>query len=197
MSCAWKKQIKKFVAFPGLTPLQPDAYAQPCKRASLSDPPHLSGLPTSRRKATKQNSCLWQYKMSLFRGYGRLLQTCQELIPSLFFFYHGWDRYNGFIIRTPQALCCLEGSTMSNLVHRRRRCARIVLHSILCLEGRTPQDRSGADTQTAPVGRRMCGILYPGCRFALPWAKRLLPFQGGYLGGTPEDRCLSMFIALR
>ena len=24
------------------------------------------------------------------------------------------------------ALCCLEGSTMSNLVHRRRRCARIV-----------------------------------------------------------------------
>ena len=30
-----------------------------------------------------------------------------------------------------QALCCLEGSTMSNLVHRRRRCARIDLHSIL------------------------------------------------------------------
>ena len=30
---------------------------------------------------------------------------------------------------------CLEGSTMSNLVHRRRRCARIVLHSIL-LPGR-------------------------------------------------------------
>ena len=39
------------------------------------------------------------------------------------------------------ALCCLEGSTMSNLVHRRRRCARIVLHSILCLEGSTPEDR--------------------------------------------------------
>ena len=30
---------------------------------------------------------------------------------------------------------------MSNLVHRRRRCARIVLHSTLCLEGSTPQDR--------------------------------------------------------
>ena len=29
---------------------------------------------------------------------------------------------------------------MSNLVHRRRRCARIVLHSILCLEGSTPED---------------------------------------------------------
>ena len=29
------------------------------------------------------------------------------------------------------ALRCLEGSTMSNLVHRRRRCARIGLHSRL------------------------------------------------------------------
>ena len=38
------------------------------------------------------------------------------------------------------ALCCLEGSTMSNLVHRRRRCARIDLRSILCLEGSTPED---------------------------------------------------------
>ena len=45
------------------------------------------------------------------------------------------------------ALCCLEGSTMSNLVHRRRRCARIVLHSILCLEGSTPEDRGGAFTR--------------------------------------------------
>ena len=39
------KKIKKFVAFPRLTPLQLDAYAQPRKRASLSDPPHPSGLP--------------------------------------------------------------------------------------------------------------------------------------------------------
>ena len=38
------------------------------------------------------------------------------------------------------ALCCLEGSTMSNLVHRRRRCARIVYYMILCLEGSTPED---------------------------------------------------------
>ena len=29
------------------------------------------------------------------------------------------------------ALCCLEGSTMSNLVHRRRKCARIVPYMIL------------------------------------------------------------------
>ena len=41
------------------------------------------------------------------------------------------------------ALCCLEGSTMSNLVHRRRRCARKVTYMILCLEGSTPEDREG------------------------------------------------------
>ena len=44
------EEIKKFVAFPGLMPLQPDMYAQPCKRASLSDHPHPSGLPIGRRE---------------------------------------------------------------------------------------------------------------------------------------------------
>ena len=48
-----KEEIKKFVAFPGLMPLQPDAYAQPRKRASLSDPPHPSGLPTGRQETIK------------------------------------------------------------------------------------------------------------------------------------------------
>ena len=38
------------------------------------------------------------------------------------------------------ALRCLEGTTMSNLVHQRRRCARLVLYTILCLEGSTPKD---------------------------------------------------------
>ena len=33
------------------------------------------------------------------------------------------------------ALCCLEGSTPSNLVHRRRRCARIDTYMVL-LPGR-------------------------------------------------------------
>ena len=56
--------------------------------------------------------------------------------------------------------------------------------ALCCLEGSTPEDGSGANTQAAPVGRRMCGILYPGYRFALPWAKCLLPFQGAYLGRT-------------
>ena len=39
------------------------------------------------------------------------------------------------------ALRCLEGSTMSNLVHRRRRCARIVPIWYCCLEGSTTEDR--------------------------------------------------------
>ena len=47
------EEIKKFVAFPRLMPLQPDAYAQPRKRASLSDPPHQSGLPIGRREIIK------------------------------------------------------------------------------------------------------------------------------------------------
>ena len=47
------EEIKKFVAFPGLTPLQPDVDAQPNKRASLSDHPHPSGLPTGRQETNK------------------------------------------------------------------------------------------------------------------------------------------------
>ena len=39
-----------------------------------------------------------------------------------------------------QSICCLDGSTMSNLVHRQRRCARIVPYTILCLEGSTPEE---------------------------------------------------------
>ena len=47
----WRiEEIKKFVAFPRLTPLQSDAYGHPRKRASLSAPPHPSGLPTGRQK---------------------------------------------------------------------------------------------------------------------------------------------------
>ena len=50
----WRnEEIKKFVAFPGLTPLQPDEYAQPSKRASLSDHPHPSSLPTGRQESIK------------------------------------------------------------------------------------------------------------------------------------------------
>ena len=40
---------------------------------------------------------------------------------------------------------------MSNPVHRRRRCARIVPYMILCLEGSTPQDRGGASHQAKDI----------------------------------------------
>ena len=57
------------------------------------------------------------------------------------------------------ALCCLEGSTMSNLVHRRRRCARIVMHSMLCLEGSTPQDRGLFLFIALRWMQRPCGVM--------------------------------------
>ena len=34
-----------FVAFPGLTSLQPGGDVHPCKQACLTEPPHPSGLP--------------------------------------------------------------------------------------------------------------------------------------------------------
>ena len=40
---------------------------------------------------------------------------------------------------------------MSNLVHRRRRCARIVTYMILCLEGSTLEDGGGASHQTKDI----------------------------------------------
>ena len=48
-----KKRSKSLLLSPGLAPLQTDAYAQPCKQASLSDHPHPSGLPIGRRKSHK------------------------------------------------------------------------------------------------------------------------------------------------
>ena len=73
---------------------------------------------------------------------------------------------------------------MSNLVHRRRRCARIVLHSILCLEGSTPEDGGEADTQVAPVGRRMCGIPIPRVSLRSALGYVLATLSGCLLGQT-------------
>ena len=78
------------------------------------------------------------------------------------------------------ALCCLEGSTMSNLVHRRRRCARIDLDLILCLEGSTPEDRGGA---SPPGEGYRCGS--SGAYFLLPTAAIL--FSGGLEGPAGQD----------
>ena len=41
---------KKFVAFPGLTPLQPGGDVHPCKQACLTELPHPSGLPLADGK---------------------------------------------------------------------------------------------------------------------------------------------------
>ena len=66
---------------------------------------------------------------------------------------------------------------MSNLVHRRRRCARIVLHSILCLEGSTPEDRY--------LTRRRILLWLQGSLFVLPTAAIL--FSGGLEGPAGQD----------
>ena len=80
---------------------------------------------------------------------------------------------------------------MSNLVHRRRRCARIVPHSILCLEGSTPEDRGGA---SPPGEGYRCGSR--GAYFVLPKAAILfcgfLSAKGrldGW-GGSVRQACL-------
>ena len=62
---------------------------------------------------------------------------------------------------------------MSNLVHRRRRCARIVLYTILCLEGSTPEDRNSPPGKGYRCGSR-------GAYFLLPTAAIL--FSGGLEG---------------
>ena len=49
------------------------------------------------------------------------------------------------------SLCCLEGSTMSNLVHRRRRCARIVPHPILLPGGQYARGRERSFHQAKDI----------------------------------------------
>ena len=78
-----------------------------------------------------------------------------------------------------QALCCLEGSTLSNLVHRRRRCARIDPIWYCCLEGNTPEDGGGAFT------RRRILLWLQGSLFVLPTAAIL--FSGGLEGPAKQD----------
>ena len=72
------------------------------------------------------------------------------------------------------ALCCLEGSTMSNLVHRRRRCARIDLHSILL-----------------PGGQYAIGWVGLSLFIALRWMQE----PGGVMVGLNENiqACLRIF----
>ncbi len=78
------------------------------------------------------------------------------------------------------ALRCLEGSTLSNLVHRLRRCARIVTYMVLLPGG---QYARGQERSLSPgVGYR-CGSR--GAYFLLPTAAIL--FSGGLEGPAGQD----------
>ena len=156
-----KKRSKSLLLSPGLRP-----YSLMRMLSQVSELPCLTipirlVCPQAERKATKQNSYPWQYKMCLRR---RLMMVTSDLLGAYPLAYcppgsicgmlsipralppvtHGSalqapERLRGSCDLTThpyrtdvsQALCCLEGSTMSNLVHRRRRCARIVQHSIM------------------------------------------------------------------
>ena len=162
---------------PGLRPCSPMwMLSQISELPCLTIPIRLV-CPQADRKASKQNSCPWQYKMSLQR---RLLTVTSDLPGACPMAYcppgsicgmlsipralppvtqgsalQAPERLRGSCDLTPHphrtdvshstllsggqhhhkllhiALCCLEGSTMSNLVHRRRRCARIDSDRIL------------------------------------------------------------------
>ena len=178
-----------------------------CMLSQVSELPCLTlpirlVCPQADRKASKQNSCPWQYKMSLQRrlltvtsdlpgacplaycppGRGFSLDSNPRALPSvtqssalqaperqrescnLTTHPHRTDALHSTLLPGRQyhdmmhhiALRCLEGSTMSNLVHRRRRCARIVPHSILLPGG---QYARGQGRSLSPgVGNR-CGSM--------------------------------------
>ena len=78
------------------------------------------------------------------------------------------------------ALGCLEGSTMSNLVHRRRRCARIVPYMILL-----PGGQYARGWRAEPLTRRRISLWLQGSLFLLPTAAIL--FSGGLEGPAWQD----------
>ena len=60
-----------------------------------------------------------------------------------------------------------------------------MLHMALCcLEGSTPEDGGGANTQVAPVGRRMCGIPIPRVSLRSALGYVLATLSGCLLGQT-------------
>ena len=75
-----KKRSKSLLLSLGLHP-----YSPMCMLSHVSELPCLTlpirlVCPLADRKASKQNSCLWQYKMSLHGGYGQLPQTCELIL---------------------------------------------------------------------------------------------------------------------
>ena len=71
-----------------------------------------------------------------------------------------------------------------------------MLHIALCyLERSIPQDRGGADTQVAPVGRRTCGMLIP--RVMLPSALGyVLATLSGCLPWQDDERTRTVYLCL-
>ena len=59
----WRKEeIKKFVAFPRLTPFQSGSDVHPCKQACLTEPPHPSSLPLADRKPQNKRAAFGSTK---------------------------------------------------------------------------------------------------------------------------------------
>ena len=94
--CLWEKNRSKSLLLSlGLRPCsQVVMFIHTSKLACLNLPICLV-CPLADRKPSKQNSCRWQYKMSLHR---RLLTITSDLraCPIAFLlFYHGLNRQNG------------------------------------------------------------------------------------------------------
>ena len=156
MSYGGKKRSKSLLLSPGLRPCSPMCMLRQVSELPCLTIPIRLVCPQADRKAPKQNSCRRQFKMSLQRrlltvtsdlpgacpmaycppGRGFSLSSDPRALPSV---THGSAlqapermRESCDLTTHPyrtdvsQALRCLEGSTMSNLVHRRRRCARRV-----------------------------------------------------------------------
>ena len=80
MSCG-DRTDQKVCSFPlGLRPCSPMRMLSHVSELPCLITPICLVIPKADGKASKQNSCRRQYKMSLFRGYGQLPQTCQEPI---------------------------------------------------------------------------------------------------------------------
>ena len=96
-SCGGKKRSKSLLLSRGLHPyslmrMLSHGSELPC----LTRPIRLV-CPKADRKASKQNSCPWQYKMSLHGGYWQLPQTYEEPVLRMFLrFTTDWMELNSW-----------------------------------------------------------------------------------------------------
>ena len=150
-----KKRSKSLLLSPGLRPCSPICMLSQVSELPCLTLHSRLVCPQADGKSTKQNSYPWQYKMCLRRRLMMVTSDLLGAYPLAYCppgsicgmlsipralppVTHGSalqapERLRGSCVLTThpyrsdvsQALCCLEGCTMSNLVHRRRRCARI------------------------------------------------------------------------